>query len=158
MCAIVDASVRDEVFGTKRPPAGHAFFNWVNTGDGRLVIGGKLREELNGSSAFRAWAKQAILASRLRIKKDGVVERRTEELRVNSVLKSNDPHVIALAQVSGSRLLYSNDSDLQDDFKNKDLVDRPRGKVYSTLVNDDFTPSRKKQLVARDVLCRSDLP
>ena len=45
--------------------------------------------------------------------------------------KSNDLHVIALARISGARLLYSDDKKLRKDFKNKHLVNSPRGKVYS---------------------------
>ena len=47
------------------------------------------------------------------------------------VCQSNDQHVIALAIVSGARLLYSNDRRLQRDFKDRRLIDPP-GKVYST--------------------------
>ena len=157
MCAIVDANAAHEVFGTNRPMAGRGFFDWLNTGGGRLVVGGKLREELRRSSGgFRTWAQQAVLAARLRIKEDTEVNARTEELGSDASLRSDDPHVIALAQVSGARLLYSNDGDLQVDFKNRDLIDEPRGKVYSTLVNDRFTPRRRRQLVGRDTLCQSD--
>ncbi len=50
MCAIVDANVVDEVFGEKRPPAGEKFFDWLTVGNGRLVVGGRLLEELDRSS------------------------------------------------------------------------------------------------------------
>ena len=50
MCAIVDANVAREVFGPSAPPAGEKFFAWLNKGSGRLVVGGKLLEELEASS------------------------------------------------------------------------------------------------------------
>ena len=160
MCAILDANVAHEVFGVDRPPAGEGFFNWLNEGGGRLVVGGKLRGELNRSSqAYRAWALQARLSGDLRRLDDPLemeVDTITEDLEQAAAMKSDDPHVIALAQVSGARLLYSNDSDLQDDFKDRRLINNPRGKVYSTLVNDNFTPNRRRQLVAREELCQSD--
>ena len=160
MCAILDANVVHEVFGVARPPAGEGFFNWLNSGGGRLVVGGRLREELNQSSqAYREWAQQARLSGdlkRLDDPEEMEVNTKTEVLEQGAALKSNDPHVIALAQVSGSRLLYSNDSDLQDDFKDRRLINNPRGKVYSTLVNDQFTSDRRRQLVARAKLCQSD--
>ena len=87
---------------------------------------------------------------------DGDVNARTEELQAEAALRSDDPHVIALAQVSGSRLLYSNDRALQQDFRDKALIDNPRGSVYSTLRSKKFTRSRKDQLVARNELCQSD--
>ena len=46
MCAIVDANVVSEVFGSNLSPAGEKFFDWLNKGSGRLVVGGKLLEEL----------------------------------------------------------------------------------------------------------------
>ena len=58
-----------------------------------------------------------------------------EKLLQEERCRSNDTHVIALAQISGARLLYSNDKDLHVDFKNKRLIDEPRGKIYST--NED---------------------
>ena len=43
MCAIVDANVAYEVFGSDRPPAGKRFFDWQSSPRGQLVVGGKLR-------------------------------------------------------------------------------------------------------------------
>ena len=56
-------------------------------------------------------------------------------LRTQRGLRSNDPHVLALARVSGARLLYTGDNDLIADFKNKQFIDKPRGKVYSGSAN-----------------------
>lgn len=148
MCAILDANVVAEVFGANQPPAGKGFFDWVSTGGGRLVVGGKLRGELQRSSdGFREWAVRAAQYGRIIIKSDDDVNARTAELQAEAALRSDDPHVIALAQVSGSRLLYSNDRALQQDFKNMALIDNPRGSVYSTLRSKKFTRSRKQQLV-----------
>ena len=46
MCAIVDASVSHEVFGDNRTEAGIHFFDWLSGEQGKLVVGGKLRREL----------------------------------------------------------------------------------------------------------------
>lgn len=56
-------------------------------------------------------------------------------LRTQRGLRSNDPHVLALARASGARLLYTGDNDLIADFKNKQFIDKPRGKVYSGSAN-----------------------
>lgn len=45
-----------------------------------------------------------------------------DDLREESNYRSNDPHIIALAQASGARLLYSNDKKLQENFKDTKLV------------------------------------
>ena len=69
-----------------------------------------------------------------------------------SQIKSNDHHMLALAIVSGSRLLYSNDKDLQKDFGNIQLLGSPKGRVYSTAISDDFSRQRQN-LLARSDLC-----
>ena len=155
MCAIVDANVVGEVFGLNRPPAGLEFFKWLRTGGGRLVVGGKLGMELyNSSNHFKKWAAEAVRAGKIRRVNDNIVKDITLHLQKGSKYKSDDSHVLALAQVSGSRLLYSNDRDLQLDFKNKTLIDNPQGKVYSTRQSKKFTQQRKNQLSAATKQCK----
>ena len=138
MCAILDTNDASEVFGCNRPPAGIGFFDWINTGNGHLVVGGRLLGELDrGSPGFRTWARGALLAGRMSVVNQGTVEARTQELRAAGTCTSNDPHIIALAQVSRTRRLYSNDGHLRDDFTAKKLIDKPRGKVYSTRKDKD---------------------
>ena len=151
MCAILDANVADEVFSSNGPEAGVEFFNWIKDGIGRLVVSGKLLEELNRTSA-REWVRQAIIAGLIRSVNPSKVNSRTETLQNEGTCSSDDPHVIALAKISGARLLYSNDKNLQRDFKNKTLIDGPRGKIYSTLSDRSFTNSHR-QLLRRKDLC-----
>lgn len=73
---------------------------------------------------------------------------------MRGMCQSDDTHIIALAQISGARLLFSNDKALHQDFKNKELINNPRGKVYSTLRGSDFRASHKNLLARRD-LCVS---
>ena len=154
MCAIIDANVAHEVFGSNLQSAGERFFDWIERGTKRLVVGGMLREELEQSSEeFRKWARVAVRTGKIRIVNNNDVDERTRELENEGGYESNDPHVLALAQVSGARLLYSNDSDLQEDFDNKDLIDNPRGKVYSTRHSKNFQRSHRGLLNNRD-LCR----
>ena len=154
MCAIVDANVVSEIFGSNLPPAGEKFFDWLNKGNGRLVVGGKLLEELEKSSAdFRHWGREAQLAGKMKIEDKSKVDAKTEQIQSKGVIRSDDPHVIALAQVSGARLLYSNDGSLQQDFKNKKLIDDPRGKVYSTSGGGSFQRSHDRLLKDKN-LCR----
>ena len=150
MCSIIDANVAHEVFGSNRPPAGSEFFKWLVNGTGRLVAGGKLLSELNKTSA-REWARQALSTGLIERVRDAEVNSRADELVRQRSCVSNDPHVIALAQLSGARLLYSNDTALHEDFGNKSLIDSPRGSVYSTQVNKQFTR------VHRNLLQRTDL-
>ena len=154
MCAIVDANVAGEVFGDNRSPAGKEFFDWVSKRHGRIVAGGKLLEELNKTRA-REWVREAINSGRIiRVKKSDV-EDLENQLRLDQICKSNDPHVIAVAILSGARLLYSNDESLQYDFKAKNLIDNPRGRVYTTLGSKDITNTHKSLLQRKD-LCHSE--
>lgn len=155
MCAIVDANVASEVFGEDPPPAAAEFLEWLSDGRGVLVVGGRLYDELDGHSPdFRLWASQAILARQIRIVNENEVNDREQQIRSTGTHRSDDPHVLALAQVSGARLLYSNDRNLQQDFGDPRLISQPRGKIYSTLVHKDFDRSHKSLLSRRD-LCSS---
>ena len=161
MCAIVDTNVVHEVFGRQPTDAGEGFFRWLNSDKGKLVVGGKLKEELMGKKPkkgeklkqeikgvfeFRVWAAQAKLSGRLINMDDNRVNQETEKVRRSGKLKSDDPHIIALAQVSGARLLFSHDKGLQDDFGNPAIINKPRGKVYCTLENKDFTKDKRDLL------------
>lgn len=153
MCAIVDASVAGEVFGSKRTPAGEGFFDWITNGNGKIVVGGTLREELGHSQAFLEWSLDAVQTGRMISLTDDSVNARTAQLQKEAKHRSNDPHILALAQVSGARLLYTNDKCLKDDFKNKNIISHPEGKVFSTGKNKDgtilysrFTRSKKRLL------------
>ena len=154
MCAIVDANVAHEVFGSNPQPAGAKFFEWINKGTRRLVAGGRQLEELEASSSeFKQWAVEAVVAGKMRIVNKDTLYIRTEQVQSQGACNSDDPHIIALAQVSGSRLLYSNDRDLQRDFRKKGLIDNPRGKVYSTLKTKNFTSTHRRLLQQKD-LCK----
>lgn len=142
MCAIVDANAFHEVFRESpvRPPAGRGFFDWIRKGDGRLVVGGKLREELD-RAGLKDWMRTARQAGHIRLVDDESVDRRAEELDDEGVCQSNDSHVVALAEISGARLLYTNDRQLQDDFKGYFKRSVQKGRVYST--NTDVTPRNR---------------
>ena len=154
MCAIVDVNVAHQVFGKNRPPAGKRFFEWLSGPRGQLVVGGRLLEELSGNARLLQWLKSASLYGRARSVIDEDVNGRAELLRRNDICTSNDEHVIALALVSGARLLYTNDQALIDDFKSRDIVAGPRGKIYTTARNDRFTEAHRRLLAAPD-LCRA---
>ena len=150
MCAIVDANVASEVFGAGRPEAGAKFFDWINARTGRLFVGGQLLAELDRTPA-REWAREALNSGRIRRVNESEVTTKTQELRGKGLHRSDDPHVLALAIVSGARLLYSNDGALQRDFKDKRLIDDPRGKVYSTLEGKDFQRAHQRLLQRKDL-------
>lgn len=154
MCAILDANVAGQVFGAARPTAGDAFFRWIHEGRGRLVVGGRLLQELDRNGAFKDWRRQAVLAGRITLLNDDTVDGRATELGRENACRSNDKHVIAVAQLGGARLLYSNDGDLQKDFRDKALIDRARGRVYSTRIRDNLTRTHRRLLANRNLCTR----
>ena len=154
MCAIVDANAANEVFGNALSPAGQGFFQWINRGKGQLVADGKLLYELEKLTRFKEWARNARLAGILKTENTIEVNTKTEQIKNSGICRSDDPHVVALAQVTGARLLYSNDIPLHRDFKNKNLIDNPRGKIYSTNDDKNFTRQHQRLLGTKN-LCRS---
>ena len=163
MCAIVDANVRDEVFGSASSEPGKFFLNWLRRpGGGRLALGGKLRSELAGLENFRRIYGLLRQNGRVVDIEDSVVDAETANLEARRICRSNDTHVLALARVSGARLLYTNDQALQEDFNSPQLVSEPRGRVYTTLPigGRPYAAQRDANAVTdthRELLERADL-
>ena len=156
MCAIVDANVAFEVFGRKRTPAGMRFQDWLDGGQGQLVVGGRVLDELVRNRNFERWLLEARrLSGRVRQVGSARIRQREDDLVRSGLLRSDDEHVVALALESGARLLYTNDNALMKDFKNPKIVARPHGKIYTTKEsNGEITAAHKRLLAARD-LCRA---
>ena len=133
MCAIIDANVTFEVFGTKQTEAGVRFRNWLDGGRGRLVVGGRNLEELTRNRNFERWFREERRrGGRVRQARNEIISERQQALVRDGLPTSDDEHVLALAQVSGARLLYSNDRRLKNDFLNAEIIREPGGKVYTT--------------------------
>ena len=106
-----------------------------------MALGGRLLKELaggddqRGAESFRRWLRTAG-AKGLTFVPEGDVDGHTEILKTavdehgQKLCRSDDPHVLALARVSGARLLFANDGRLIQDFQNNDILRRPPGKVY----------------------------
>ena len=153
MCAI-DANVRDQVFGDSQPAVGEYLFNQLNSEKNklRLVVGGKFLQELSKSRAFNTWLQTALLFGRAQSIADEDVETATQALRNQGSCLSDDENVLALAQVSRARLLYTNDRALQRDFKNRQIVSGVQGRVYTTLRSEHVTRTHRG-LLRRTDLC-----
>ena len=139
MCAIVDVNTSHQVFGKDRPEAGVRFADWVKRGN-KVVVGGKLLRELMKDSNFKHWFGEASRTGRTARVNDDDVDARAAKLEQENGWQSNDHHIIALAQLSKARLLFTNDARLQSDFK------KLKGKVFSTLATERFSSSHKSLL------------
>jgi len=129
MCLIVDANVASDFFCAKAPHYKEVF-EAVLEGRCCVYYGGKLRREYAQMRTVLLRILSLDKAGRAKVLPDNEIDQLTANLTRANVCKSNDAHVIALAMVANSRLLCTNDQFLQDDFTNKDLLAKPRGKVY----------------------------
>lgn len=130
MCIIIDAN-RMGVFLSELPNADVApIHDWLMKKGGRIVYstGGKFAKEISRRARERL---TAYVRSGMAIRIDAEAQKfRRDESSLAPDIRSDDPHVLALARASGARLLYTDDAALMDDFKDRRFIDDPRGKVY----------------------------
>ncbi len=151
MCAIIDNDVSHQVFGANPTGPGLFFRDWLSRSNGGIiVVGGRLFRELIQNPNFRSFFEARQQAGRAIRIPDPVVDAAEAELQSVDT-RSNDKHVLALAQVSGARLLFTNDRALQGDFRNTRIVPGTRGRIYTTV---EFTDIRRTH---RNLLNRTDL-
>ena len=153
MCAIVDADVVHQLVGPKQTEAGKRFREWLDSGRGELVVGGKNALELTHNKNFERWFVEARrLGRRVRLIRESMIEE--AEGQLGGTVTSNDLHVIALALVSGARLLFTDDRRLRNDFRNPAVISGPDGRVYTTRGNVErrFT-AEHRGLLENDNLC-----
>lgn len=129
MCLIVDAN-RLADFETQAPTAGVlAILEWL-TEDGALILGGQLSIELSRLPKIARLFTEFVRRGQARVMPDSKVRPKTQEIANSGLCSSDDPHILALACVSGARTLYTEDADLMNDFRNERLVPRPKGRIY----------------------------
>ena len=148
MCAILDTNLAGEVFRPSPRVVAGQFFDWMNSPKCRLVVGGELRRELEQVEAYLAWSQQALLTGKLQQIDDNIVDERTVAL--TGACRSDDEHIIALAQISGARVLYSEDRDLGDDFRDRDLLE-PRGRLLPLGETRNARQARQRLLSEPDL-------
>lgn len=146
MCLIIDANRACVVFDYPTPVDFLPLFDWIEQRGGVVIIGGRLRRELYKVDRAKRRIKEWVRAGRAFIIDESLVDKLESEIAVGQALKSDDPHVIALAQLSGARVLCTEDRNLIVDFKDKRLIDKPRGAVYRT--------QRHKKLLQHHGSCR----
>ena len=85
----------------------------------------KDREDSNWNKKLEEWKKygSAILNREN-------LSQLIKELKKSNKLKSDDPHIIALAQTTETRILYTGDSRLTKDFTNKEIMGNNDTKIY----------------------------
>ena len=132
MCIIIDANVAGTFFSNPTKDDHAPIFKWIEKRDGKLVYGGRLADELFKMSKPRRYLLRLRQAGKAILADQGQVDETERHLKATGRCQSNDPHVIALAQVTNARVLFSHDKALHRDFLDPTLVACPRGKVYQT--------------------------
>jgi hypothetical protein len=127
VCLIVDANVAGRFLASPG-----AIVDWLfgDRGEPRLVAAGKLREELAKLNEVRHRLVTLERAGRLRSADPHLLHAEEDRLRKAKQCVSNDHHVLALAIVTGARTLATDDDALTSDFKNRQVISAPGGKVY----------------------------
>lgn len=140
MCIIIDATVFSK-FLSEDDADMQPVRDWIENKNGRIAYS-PTKTFLRELGRYRPM-EEAIEEYHSRGKLKQIQEERVVAREKNldkRLLKSNDSHIIALAQESGTTLLASNDKHLHADFTNSALI--RRGKIYQT--------EKHKHLLAED--------
>ena len=130
MCLSVDASLAGIVFSSPPHPDFVPVLDWLEKKDGCLIVGGRLGTELARLERARRFLIALLRAGRAKQIPAEQVTREESTVLETGLCRSNDSHVIALARVSGARTLCTHDKELQKDFRNHQLIAKPRGSIY----------------------------
>jgi hypothetical protein len=133
VCIIIDTNIAEQIIlrTDNNPYSSLTACLW---GRGRprvqIVYGGHLFREYQRNASLLHALRELDRAGRAVRVRDPDVDQETSSVERSGMCESDDPHVIALARVSNVRLLCSRDKLLCRDFRNKQLLDRPRGNIY----------------------------
>ena len=129
MCIVVDANM----FGAFKDPANEnmeSVWNWLRKKNGKIAYSNtKKFEEEWERGGMTSLIKLLRQSGQLKEIPPQEVEAKENELNRIDTIRSDDPHIIALAIIANVKVLVSNDRTLHEDFKNRNLVG---GRVYQT--------------------------
>lgn len=125
MCIILDACCASDLLKADYLQS-RILIEWVRQG-GRVALGGPLRKELF-KTPVGPLLTQWNAAGRLVNIAEAVISPKIKGLRAVPK-KSNDDHVIALAQITGASVIATKDQALMADLKDKALMGSRR-KIY----------------------------
>ncbi|MBN1294290.1 MAG: hypothetical protein JXB48_20815, partial [Candidatus Latescibacteria bacterium] len=102
----------------------------LNAKRNKMVYGGKLLDEYVRNEKIRRVLIVLDRTGSTRKIREDLIAIEINTLGREEVCISNDLHILALARVSGARLLCSFDTDLHQDFTNSRIIKKPKGKIY----------------------------
>lgn len=132
MCIVIDTNMASLIFGKPKDADSIPVINWLTDPqkNGCLVFGGKLSKELDRVNNAKRFLKALNAKGRAIMVPKETVDAEEQVVLNKGYCRSDDPHVIALARLSGARTLCSKDNNLHCDFKNLHLISKPKGKIY----------------------------
>ena len=131
MCLIVDANVAAQVFNPNPSPDFAPVWRAIRDGRAVAVHGGQLTDEYAKLATVLVLVLELERQGRVRKVADDPVRAATRVFEQDNRRRSDDPHILGLAQAANVRLLCSHDQDLHEDFKNPALL-QPAGSVYQS--------------------------
>ena len=135
MCIIVDDNRLGNFLAEPADKDAAPIREWLNRKGGSILYstGGEFAQELGKKAKTKL--QNYSRAGKAKLFPASKFEQDLRDLQAQGGLRSNDPHILALARASGARLLYTRDRDLITDFKDRRFIDKPRGKIYSGAAN-----------------------
>ena len=133
MCLIVDNNVIRRVVEVENDPDFGDIRRALTPGapyPATLVYERQLLAEYSTNRAVGLLLLQLNQAGRARLSPDAPIQAEIAALQQSGLCVSNDLHILALARVESIGLLCSLDQNLHTDFRNKSIIDNPRGNVY----------------------------
>ena len=136
MCIIIDANVLSKFLADPPSPDAGPIHNWINNMGGTIIFstGGKFNKEIGRHARNRL----QVLVRRNVARQIPLSRFQDDEKALQGKIKSDDEHILALARSTGARILYTSDKKLIEDFKDKEIIDQPRGKIYSNANNSSL--------------------
>ena len=119
MCMIVDANVLGMFLLQPKNPDTAPIHEWLGGGWGSIVYSNGGRFETDIAPRNRERLAGLVRAGQARLVPRERVEPHEAEF---GNIRSNDPHVLALAQAAGVRLLYTRDRKLRADFRDRKFI------------------------------------
>jgi hypothetical protein len=133
VCLILDTNRFGDALSEPPLPAYVPLLRWLTDpdGDGGVVFGGtKYRHEIDQFDKARRFFVNRWRAGRAHLVDKETVDAEEVRLRAAKACASDDEHVVALARISGARVVCTEDRALWKDIRDKKLLDHPRGRVY----------------------------
>lgn len=145
MCVkiIIDASAFRHLIEPTRRSAGDQLRKWIGKGHGLVVYSSgnnKYADELRDYNEVLTLIHDYAQKGRAEDVSDERISSVYDGFLKNSEVKSDDPHVLALAEASGATVLFAHEPKLCIDFANVEVLSKVRRVNRRSVPNVSLTP------------------